>query len=199
MDLAPFEENKALIAYALGEGEGDSIESASEVVETECFRFIKPTAILDKLTETYPSPRKKEEVPCDQDLLRKVAKDTEADALMRWFSTDVAEVLKNQCAFSMVINQVVFIMLSYTLLQRYLLRQGRTELNNETLPHIRQQLSPSDNHIIGYFENDDGLFAPLEFTEIIATLGEEARKKVAGKCRRLRRELNGVMRNPRAP
>jgi len=102
-------------------------------------------------------------------------------------------------AFSMVINQVVFIMLSYNLLQRYLFRQGRKELNNETLPHIRQQLLPSDNHIIVYFENYYGLFAPLEFTEIIATLGEEARKKVAGKCRRLRREINGVMRNPRAP
>ena len=102
-------------------------------------------------------------------------------------------------AFSMVINQVVFIMLSYNLLQLYLLRKGRKELNNKTLPHIRQQLLPSDNHIIVYFENYYGLFAPLEFTEIIATLGEEARKKVAGKCRRLRRELNGVMRNPRAP
>ena len=102
-------------------------------------------------------------------------------------------------AFSMVINQVVFIRLSYNLLQLYLLRKGRKELNNETLPHIRQQLLPSDNHIIVYFENYYGLFAPLEFTEIIATLGEEARKKVAGKCRRLRRELNGVIRNPRAP
>ena len=102
-------------------------------------------------------------------------------------------------AFSLVVNQVVFIMLSYTLLQLYLLRQGRTELNKETLPHIRQQLLPSDNHIIVYFENSYGLFAPLEFTEIIATLGEEARKKVAEKSRRLRRELNGVMKNPRAP
>jgi len=102
-------------------------------------------------------------------------------------------------AFSMVINQVVFIMLSYNLLQLYLLRQGRKDLNNETLPHIRQQLLPSDNHIIVYFKNYYGLFSPLEFTEIIATLGEQARKKVAGKCRRLRRELNGVMRNPRAP
>ena len=99
----------------------------------------------------------------------------------------------------MVINQVVFIMLSYNLLQLYLLRKGRKELNNKTLPHIRQQLLPSDNHIIVYFENYYGLFAPLEFTEIIATLGDEARKKVAGKCRRLSREMKGVMRNPRAP
>ena len=102
-------------------------------------------------------------------------------------------------AFSMVVNQVVFIMLSYNLLQLYLLRQGRKELNKKTQPRIRQQLLPADTHIIVYFENYYGLFAPLEFTEIIATLGEEARKKVAEKSRRLRRELNGVMRNPRPP
>jgi len=102
-------------------------------------------------------------------------------------------------AFSMVVNQVVFIMLSYNLLQLYLLRQGRKELNNETLPHIRQQLLPSDNHIIVYFENHYGLFAPLEFTEIIASLEDEPRKKIADKCRRLSREMKGLMRNPRAP
>ena len=102
-------------------------------------------------------------------------------------------------AFSMVVNQVVFIMLSYDLLQFYLLRQGRKELNKRTPPRIRQQLLPSDNHIIVYCENYYGLFTPLEFAEIIATLGDEARKKVAGKCRRLRRELNGAMRNPRPP
>lgn len=102
-------------------------------------------------------------------------------------------------AFSLVVNQVVFIMLSYNLLQFYLLRQGRKELNKKTLPRIRQQLLPSDNHLIVYWQSYYGLFAPLEFVEIIATLGEEPRKKIVDKCRRLRRELNGVMRNPRPP
>ena len=102
-------------------------------------------------------------------------------------------------AFSMVVNQVVFIMLAYNLLQLYLLSQGRKELNKKTPPRIRQQLLPSDNHIIVYCQNYYGLFSPLEFAEIIATLGDEARKKVAGKCRRLRRELNEVMKRPRAP
>jgi hypothetical protein len=102
-------------------------------------------------------------------------------------------------AFSMVVNQVVFIMLALNLLQLYLLRKGRKELNKKTLPRIRQQLLPSDNHIIVYRHNYYGLFAPLEFTEIIVRLGEEARKKIADKCQRLRRELNGVMHNPRAP
>jgi len=100
-------------------------------------------------------------------------------------------------AFSMVVNQVLFIMLSYNLLQLYLLRQGRKELNNKTLPHIRQQLLPSDNHIIVYFENYYGLFSPLEFTEIIASLGDKPSKKIVDKCRRLRREMKDVMTNPR--
>ena len=100
-------------------------------------------------------------------------------------------------AFSMVVNQVLFIMLSYNLLQLYLLRQGRKELNNKTLPHIRQQLLPSDNHIIVYFENYYGLFSPLEFTEIIASLEDKPRKKIVDKCRRLRREMKDVMSNPR--
>ncbi len=102
-------------------------------------------------------------------------------------------------AFSMVVNQVVFIMLSYNLLQLYLLRQARKELNKKTLPRIRQQLLPSDNHIIVYWHNYYGLFSPLEFAEIIAMIGEQARKKIVQKCQRLRRELNGVMRNPRPP
>ncbi|MBC8427245.1 MAG: hypothetical protein H8E00_01155 [Deltaproteobacteria bacterium] len=39
------------------------------------------------------------ETPCDQDFLRKLTKDTEANALMSWFSTDVAKVFKSQRAF----------------------------------------------------------------------------------------------------
>ena len=102
-------------------------------------------------------------------------------------------------AFSMVTNQVVFIMLAYNLLQLYLLKRGRKELNQKTLPRIRQQLLPSDNHIIVYYQNYYGLFRPFELVGFVVTLGEEARKKIAAKCRRIGRELNGVLRNPRPP
>jgi hypothetical protein len=102
-------------------------------------------------------------------------------------------------AFSMVTNQVVFIMLAYNLLQLYLLKRGRKELNQKTLPRIRQQLLPSDNYIIVYWQNYYGLFRPFELVGFVVTLGEEARKKIAAKCRRIGRELNGVLRNPRPP
>jgi hypothetical protein len=102
-------------------------------------------------------------------------------------------------AFSMVVNQVIFIMLAYDLLQIYLLHQGRKELNQKTLPRIRQQLLPSDNYIIVYCQNYYGLFSPFELIGFVVMLGEEARKKIAAKCRRIGRELNGLMQNPRPP
>jgi len=102
-------------------------------------------------------------------------------------------------AFPMVVNQVVFIMLAYNLLQLFLLKRGRKELNQKTLPRIRQQLLPSDNYILVYSQNYYGLFRPFELVGFVVTLQEKARKKIAAKCRRIGRELNGVLKNPRPP
>ncbi len=63
MDWVIFEENKPFVLEALRDGEFDYIEAASEVFEADFFRFIKARAYLDQLAETYPTPRKKEEVP----------------------------------------------------------------------------------------------------------------------------------------
>jgi len=102
-------------------------------------------------------------------------------------------------AFSMVTNQVVFSMLAYDLLQLHLFRQKRKELNQKTLPYIRQQLLPSDNHIIVYHQNYYALFRPFEIIQFVVELPEEPRKKIAQKCRRVGRELNTLMNNPRPP
>jgi len=102
-------------------------------------------------------------------------------------------------AFSMVVNQVVFSMLAYDLLQLHLFRQKRKDLNQKTMPHIRQQLLPSDNHIIVYHQNYYGMFRPFEIIQFVVELAEEPRKKIAQKCRRVGRELNTLMNNPRPP
>jgi len=67
------------------------------------------------------------------------------------------------------------------------------------LPRVRQQLLSSDNHIIIYYQNYYALLKPIELVEFLVMLGEEARNKIAKICRRLRLELNGVMKNPRPP
>jgi hypothetical protein len=103
-------------------------------------------------------------------------------------------------SFSLVTNQVVFTMLAYNLLQLYLLRSGRREFNSKTPLKVRRQLLPSASYIVIYHANYYGLFAPMEFTELLTLgLNEDARRKVGEKCRRLRRELTGALTNPRPP
>ena len=102
-------------------------------------------------------------------------------------------------AFSLVVNQTVFIMLAYNLLQFYLLRHEKKALNKKPMPHIRRQLLPADNYVIVYWQNYYGLFKPYELIGFVVQLSEQARKKIAEKCRRLGRELDGIMKNPRAP
>lgn len=102
-------------------------------------------------------------------------------------------------AFSLVLNQVIFIMLAFNLLQHFLRKQHRKDLTNKPQPLIRRQLLPSTNHIIVYWQDHYGFFDPIEFTEIIATLEDEARRRVAEKCRQLRRELSTELANPRPP
>ena len=63
MDLVIFEENKPFIVQSFRDGEFDYMEAASEVFEADFFRFIKARTFLDELAETYPKPRKKEDVP----------------------------------------------------------------------------------------------------------------------------------------
>ena len=64
MDLVIFEENKPFVLEALGNGNFDYMESASEVFETEFFRHIKAKTILDKLSATYPTPGRKKMYRC---------------------------------------------------------------------------------------------------------------------------------------
>jgi len=63
MDLVIFEDNKPFILKALQNGDFDYMEAANEVVEADFFRFIKARSLLDELSQSYPRPRKKEEVP----------------------------------------------------------------------------------------------------------------------------------------
>ncbi|MFC1853331.1 hypothetical protein ACFL27_24295 [candidate division CSSED10-310 bacterium] len=168
MDMVIFEENKPWVLDALEDGEFDYIDTAGEVFETEFFRYIKAQKILLSLAETYPTPRKKQDVPlwlyiasnlsmrlhgvqsfhaypmvvsvggmlnafgptagprvthpdtgdvtlscegfnkknhydrhtpCDQDYLRKMAKDTDAEELMGWFGNEVVQEFRSHRAF----------------------------------------------------------------------------------------------------
>jgi hypothetical protein len=176
MSLSPFEapgarlleRNDAWVLEALRRGEFDYVEAIGEVSEADFFRAVSGRKILDKLAETYPSPREKHDVPlwvylacnlsmrfhgehhfhafpflvrssslieafgpalghkaihpqtgdvslrcegfnhkndydrqtpCDQDYVRKLARDTEAERLEAWFNRDVVRIFKQHHAF----------------------------------------------------------------------------------------------------
>ncbi len=101
--------------------------------------------------------------------------------------------------FSLICNQVVFVALCYSLMQLFLLRIKRAELNRRTEPQIRRQLMPTDSVIIVYYCNRFALFTTAEYTEILLTLSAEASKKILEKIRRLRRELDQELKLVRAP
>jgi len=101
--------------------------------------------------------------------------------------------------FSLICNQVIFVALAYSLMQLFLLRIQRAELNRRTEPQIRRQLMPTDSVIIVYYNNRFALFTPGEYTELLLTLSSEASKKILEKIRRLRRELEQELKLVRAP
>ena len=102
-------------------------------------------------------------------------------------------------AFNLIVHQVVFVLLTYSLLQWFLLRIGRKELNPRTRARILQLLRPSLTGIVIYYQNYVAYLSPLEHQELVLTLGETARKKILAKTRRLRRSLAQQLQHPRPP
>jgi hypothetical protein len=101
---------------------------------------------------------------------------------------------------SLVVNQVVFVALAYSLLQLYFLRKvKRPERNRQTRIRLRDQLLPSDTSIILFCENRFAFLSPLEYTDLLLTLPEPAKQKILAKTRRLRRQVATELKQPRAP
>jgi len=102
-------------------------------------------------------------------------------------------------AFSLVCNQVVFLALAYSLMQLYLRRIKRSDLNRRTQPRLRNQLVPTDSVIIIYCDNRFALLSPMQYTEMLLTLSRQAGQKILEKIRRLRRELEQELTLVRPP
>jgi Transposase DDE domain len=100
---------------------------------------------------------------------------------------------------SLVVNQVVFVLLTYSLLQWYWQRIRRTEFNPKTTARALDQLRPTMTVILIFYQSYVARLAPLEYQELLLTLEEEARRKILAKTRRLRRGLVHQLDHARAP
>jgi len=115
---------------------------------------------------------------------------------LKWFSD--LESFPSR-AFSLVVHQVVFVLLTYSLLQWFLLRVGRKELNPKTRTRTLDLLRPTLTVILIYYQNYMAFLTPLQHQELVLTLDESARKKILAKTRRLRRSLAHALEHARPP
>ena len=102
-------------------------------------------------------------------------------------------------SFPLIVNQVVFVLLTYSLLQWFLLRIGRKELNPKTRTRTLELLRPTLTVIVIYYQNYMAFLTPLQHQELVLTLSEPARKKILAKTRRLRRSLAHQLDHARPP
>jgi len=91
------------------------------------------------------------------------------------------------CSFPLVVNQVIFVLLAYTLLQVFLVKTERGELAKATRQRLLAELLPDGEKIAVYFQNRVGYFSVAEYTDIILNLVEGARRRLQGTIRRLRK------------
>jgi len=101
--------------------------------------------------------------------------------------------------FNLVTNQVVFVALTYTLLQMQLLRENRPELNRMSRRRLQHIMLPYGNHIVVYAQEYYAFFDVAEYTEIIMGVVEPGKSKLLKKVRRIRRDFRGSLNHPRGP
>jgi hypothetical protein len=63
VNLTLFEHDRQLVIDALRRGEVDYLENVSAAAEANLFRHRIDRRVLERLAESYPRPREKQEVP----------------------------------------------------------------------------------------------------------------------------------------
>ena len=101
--------------------------------------------------------------------------------------------------FSMVVNQVLFVLLAYTLLQAHLFLRQRQQMNPRTRGRILQFLNPSVQVVAVYYQQRFCLMSLGEFGTILLDLEEEARAKLRPKMKQIQRDVYHLLQNARPP
>ena len=101
--------------------------------------------------------------------------------------------------FSMVVCQVLFVLLAYTLLQGHLFLRQRQELNPRTRGRLLQLLNPTLEVVAVYYQQRFCLLSLGEFATILLELEEEARAKLLPKMKQIKRDVYHLLQNARPP
>ena len=105
----------------------------------------------------------------------------------------------HSCAFSLVVNRALFVLLAYTLVQAHLVLRQRQELNRGVWEYTRQLLSPSLEVVAVYYRQRFCLPTLAEFGRILLDITDPARAKLREKLRRSERQQYSLLENARPP
>jgi len=105
----------------------------------------------------------------------------------------------HSCAFSLVVNQVLFVLLAYTLVQAHLVLRRRQELNRSVWEHAWQLLSPTLEVVAVYYCQRFCLMTLAEFARILLDIAEPARTKLRRKLSQIEKDLYSLLENARSP
>jgi len=88
--------------------------------------------------------------------------------------------------FDLVVNQIVFTALTYSLLQQQILRQARKALNKASKSRMMEELAPVSDAVIVYTDHYYAVFDKLDYTDMVLDVPESARQKLRELIRRKR-------------
>jgi hypothetical protein len=105
----------------------------------------------------------------------------------------------HSCAFSLVVNQVLFVLLAYTLVQAHLVLRRRQELNRGVWQRSWELLSPTLEVVAVYYRQRFCLLTLAEYGRILLDVAEPVRGKLRDRLRQIERELYSLLENARSP
>jgi hypothetical protein len=105
----------------------------------------------------------------------------------------------HSCAFSLVVNQALLVLLAYTLVQVHLVLRQRQELNRGVWESTRQLLSPSLEVVAVYYRQRFCLLTLAEFGRILLDIPDPARAQLREKLKRIERQQYSLLENARPP
>ncbi len=88
-------------------------------------------------------------------------------------------------AYSLVVNQTVFMVLAYSLMQCFLVKVEREDLTGVTRRRLLEQLLPTGHKVSVYRDNYVGYFTPLELLSEVLKLSEGPKRRLMGIVQRL--------------
>jgi hypothetical protein len=103
------------------------------------------------------------------------------------------------CAFSLVVNQAMFVLLAYTLIQAHLVLRRRQELNRGVWERTWELLSPTLEVVAVYYRQRFCLLTLPEYGRILLDVAEPFRGKLRDRLRQIEREQYSLLETARPP